>query len=295
MSSHEVTPRDRVWAAIVEQAGRFQVADVREAIDQSDRPSDETIRRVLRSATTLGTVTHQSGSLYYCLSDEPIAGFPNLSTEGITGQNFLDPKGIDTEEFIDQFPDERGDVIYNENLMDLLNDERLMSMSAQSPPHHYPFRPAPSERQIERKQRVWIAAFRQEFGEADHLIIIDTSTGELVDLSDHLDLDLFEDGTTILDLGELQETPLIDDILTELYRAHRATLEYQEISDNDYREIEEHVRTRVQTFDPDAPAWAEQVERLVEEIVEVFDPNDPREQSRLSEWVRAMAKEEAKR
>jgi hypothetical protein len=114
-----------------------------------------------------------------------------------------------------------------------------------------------------------------------------------VDLSEHLDMDRFEHGTKILALGELRETPLFDDILNELFQASRSDLEYQEISDNDYRKIEEHVRTSVRTFDPDAPEWAAQVESVVDEVVEMYDPNDPREQLVISEWVRSMAKDEA--
>jgi hypothetical protein len=214
MSGSNITARDRVWAAIVKQEGRFQVADVREAITSDNRPSDETIRRVLRSATELHIIEHRSGSPYW------------HSGGSMTGH--LDPKGADTEAFIDQFLDERTeDVIYSDDLTDILNDERIMK--AQTKPHHYPFRPAPSGRASDRKKRVWTSAFLMQYGDADTIKIIDTSTETPVDLSEHLDMDLFEQGTDRLDLGELRETPLFDDILTELYRAHRSELDYRRI------------------------------------------------------------------
>jgi hypothetical protein len=223
MSGSNITARDRVWAAIVKQAGRFQVADVRAAI-AGDRPSDETIRRVLRSATELDIVTHQSGSPYW-RSGGPRAGY-------------LDPKGVDAEELLTLTPDEKMEEgIVKESdesgIEDIISDERAMTLAQSGQPegHYFPF--DPSSRGRDRKKRSWKSAFLTQFGEADHIVIVDTSTGELIDISDHLDMDLFERGTTRLDLGELRETPLFDDILSELFRAHQSPLDYRVSDDED--------------------------------------------------------------
>jgi Fe2+ or Zn2+ uptake regulation protein len=61
----EVTARDRVWAAIMEQRGRFKVSTIAHEIEIDERPSDETIRRVLRAAVELGVIEHKEGSPYY--------------------------------------------------------------------------------------------------------------------------------------------------------------------------------------------------------------------------------------
>jgi hypothetical protein len=292
MSGSNPTARDRIWAAIITQDGQFQVADIREAITSNDRPSDETIRRVLRAGAELGVIDHYSNSPYYRLATNPIAGFPNLSTEEIIGRDFPDPNGIDTDEFIEQFRDERTeDVLYRDNSTDILNDERILR--AQTNPYHYPFRPAPSVRERDRKRRAWKAAFLMLHGDADTIEIIDTSTGRPVDLAEHLAMD-FEQGTNRLDLGTLKETPLFDDILNDLYRTHRPGLDYREIAAVEDQEIEEYVRTEVRSFEPKAGSheWAAHVEDLVDEVVEVVEPTDLREQSGLSEWVRSIAREE---
>jgi len=68
--SGEITARDRTWAAII-AAGRhgdFKVDNVLWQMDRDDRPSRETVRRVLRGATELGVVDHKAGSRYYSLS-----------------------------------------------------------------------------------------------------------------------------------------------------------------------------------------------------------------------------------
>jgi hypothetical protein len=67
------TARDRVWAAVLESAKynkSFKVRDVRTKMDVADRPSEETIRRVLRAGTELGVIQHRSGSHRYRLADE---------------------------------------------------------------------------------------------------------------------------------------------------------------------------------------------------------------------------------
>jgi hypothetical protein len=293
MSSTEPTARDRIWAAIITRDSRFRVSDIREAINSNDRPSDETIRRVLRAGAELGVIDHYPNSPYYSLATNLMTGVPNLSTEEISDRDFLNPKGIDVTEFIDQFRDERTeDGIYSDNIMDILNDERIMR--AQTNPHHYPFRPAPSVRERDQKRRVWKSAFLMLYGDADTIEIIDTSTGRPVDLSEHLEMD-FDQGTKRLDLGTLKETQLFDDILNDLYRTHRPGLDYREIAAVDDQEIEEHVRTEVRSFTAEAGTveWDTHVEALVDEVVEMFDPTDPREQSVLSEWVRSIAREEA--
>lgn len=67
--SGEITPRDRVWAAIYQQHGQFKVKNVKFKIDREQRPSDETIRRVLRAGKELGVIKHTNGSPYYELQD----------------------------------------------------------------------------------------------------------------------------------------------------------------------------------------------------------------------------------
>lgn len=64
-----MTARDRVWAAIMQQRGQFKMRNVKSKIEYGERPSDETIRRVLRSAAELGVVRHYSNSPYYELAD----------------------------------------------------------------------------------------------------------------------------------------------------------------------------------------------------------------------------------
>lgn len=63
--SSNVTARDRVWAAIHQQRGKFKLRNLKMGMDYDDQPSDETIRRVLRAAEELGVVSHFSNSPYY--------------------------------------------------------------------------------------------------------------------------------------------------------------------------------------------------------------------------------------
>lgn len=74
--SGDVTPRDRVWAAILKSGcngNSFKVASVRREIDFENRPSDETIRRVLRAGKELGVIKHTSGSQYYELANPALS------------------------------------------------------------------------------------------------------------------------------------------------------------------------------------------------------------------------------
>jgi Fe2+ or Zn2+ uptake regulation protein len=69
----EVTARDKVHAAVWKTARRrngFKLKQVRLNMDIDDRPSDETIRRVLRSLVELGVLKHTENSPYYELSDD---------------------------------------------------------------------------------------------------------------------------------------------------------------------------------------------------------------------------------
>jgi len=53
----------------MQQRGQFKMRNVKSKIEYGERPSDETIRRVLRSAAELGVVRHYSNSPYYELAD----------------------------------------------------------------------------------------------------------------------------------------------------------------------------------------------------------------------------------
>jgi Fe2+ or Zn2+ uptake regulation protein len=68
----DATQRDRVWAAVLEQSGRFETGDLYDDLPDShyDRPSHETIKRVLRAATELGVVAHKPKSPTYRIRDE---------------------------------------------------------------------------------------------------------------------------------------------------------------------------------------------------------------------------------
>jgi hypothetical protein len=67
--------------------------------------------------------------------------------------------------------------------------------------------------------------------------------------------------------------------------------------EHDETEITEYIRKKVQTFEPEAgnPEWSAQVESIVDEVVGEVDPNTPREQSKIAEWVRSIAKNEERR
>jgi hypothetical protein len=66
------------------------------------------------------------------------------------------------------------------------------------------------------------------------------------------------------------------------------------MTDEAEREIEEHVRNEVRTFEPAAgsPEWATQVENLVDEVVAEVAPKTPHQQSVLSELIRSVAQDE---
>jgi hypothetical protein len=61
---------------------------------------------------------------------------------------------------------------------------------------------------------------------------------------------------------------------------------------HDEQEIKEHIRQKVRTVDPDAPEWAEQVERIVDEVVAEFGYTDLHHRTILAEWVRGIATDE---
>lgn len=76
--SDEVTARDKVHAAVHETATKYRrmtVDKVRRSmtleldVDRDEVPSDETIRRVLRSLDELGVLSHRDNSPYYRLSE----------------------------------------------------------------------------------------------------------------------------------------------------------------------------------------------------------------------------------
>ncbi|ERG94037.1 hypothetical protein [Haloquadratum walsbyi] len=68
-SSSPVTPRDRVWSGVVTEADtEFTVADIQSRLRRDGyegEPSEETIKRVLRSMGELNVIQHTDGSPYY--------------------------------------------------------------------------------------------------------------------------------------------------------------------------------------------------------------------------------------
>jgi hypothetical protein len=60
-------------------------------------------------------------------------------------------------------------------------------------------------------------------------------------------------------------------------------------------EIEEHVRTKIRTVEPEAgsQAWAAQVETIVEEVWEEIEDDDSHHRTIIGEWVRSIARNEA--
>ncbi|ERG93902.1 hypothetical protein [Haloquadratum walsbyi] len=68
-SSSPVTPRDRVWSGVVTKTEtEFTVADIKSRLRRDGyegEPSDETIKRVLRSMDELNLIQHTDGSPYY--------------------------------------------------------------------------------------------------------------------------------------------------------------------------------------------------------------------------------------
>lgn len=71
--SGDVTARDRIWSKIIKLGiahTRFEVYQIQNSIEEDARPSEETIRRVLRAGTELDVIEHTEGSPYYSLKDE---------------------------------------------------------------------------------------------------------------------------------------------------------------------------------------------------------------------------------
>jgi hypothetical protein len=64
-----VTPRDRVWSSVVNEPNtEFTVADIQSRLRRDGyegEPSEETIKRVLRSMGELNIIQHKKGSPYY--------------------------------------------------------------------------------------------------------------------------------------------------------------------------------------------------------------------------------------
>jgi len=68
---HEVTSRDRIWAAILREVSdgdAVSISTVRQEIHFDHRPSDEEIRRVLRAGVDIGAI-EETPSGYYTLAD----------------------------------------------------------------------------------------------------------------------------------------------------------------------------------------------------------------------------------
>ncbi len=70
--SGDISARDRVWAAIIDQQNtRFDVDSIKrqirhqDGVEFGDEPNDETIKRVLRAADELGILEHTKGSPYW--------------------------------------------------------------------------------------------------------------------------------------------------------------------------------------------------------------------------------------
>jgi hypothetical protein len=64
-----VTPPERVWSSVVtESHTEFTVADTQSRLRRDgyeEEPSEETIKRVLRSMDELNVIQHKTGSPYY--------------------------------------------------------------------------------------------------------------------------------------------------------------------------------------------------------------------------------------
>jgi predicted transcriptional regulator len=65
----KLTARDVVWAAICAQGQSTTFNQVKNTIPEDRRPSDETIRRVLRAATEAGVLNHASNTHRYGHTD----------------------------------------------------------------------------------------------------------------------------------------------------------------------------------------------------------------------------------
>ena len=75
--SGDMTPRDRVWVAIIKlEKAKFTVSDIKENVSVDTKalaygsstastPSEETIKRVHRAGSELNVIEHKPGSKYY--------------------------------------------------------------------------------------------------------------------------------------------------------------------------------------------------------------------------------------
>lgn len=66
----EITARDRVWAAVLDERLNTTVARVHRRIDREHRPSKETVRRVMKSMSELGVLDHTPGSPNWKIADD---------------------------------------------------------------------------------------------------------------------------------------------------------------------------------------------------------------------------------
>lgn len=68
----DATQRDLVWAAVLEQSGSFETGDLYDELPDNhyERPSHETIKRVLRAGTELGVLSHRRKSPLYSIQRE---------------------------------------------------------------------------------------------------------------------------------------------------------------------------------------------------------------------------------
>lgn len=68
-----ITRRDRVWAAVLEQSGEFRRRDVKRSLRYQKapgeavrkQPSGETVKRTLSAMVELEVLEHDQGSPYY--------------------------------------------------------------------------------------------------------------------------------------------------------------------------------------------------------------------------------------
>jgi KaiC/GvpD/RAD55 family RecA-like ATPase len=65
----KLTARDVVWASICAQGRSTTFNQVKNTIPEDRRPSDETIRRVLRAATEAGVLEHAPNTHRYKHTD----------------------------------------------------------------------------------------------------------------------------------------------------------------------------------------------------------------------------------
>lgn len=65
--TNDITARDRVWSVIIQlgiKHTRFEVYQIQNCIEEDVRPSEETIRRVLRAGRDLGVIERESSGRY---------------------------------------------------------------------------------------------------------------------------------------------------------------------------------------------------------------------------------------